>query len=314
MRRSDASAVEVVTSMTPGEGPPGALAPVVSGAVSAPDASCWECAEGEETPPLVYALGRLGHTLGTEARADALRQAGVSDPRDEEAILRYLEENPGHADAVQWTLTQDSTPFYAIQPGGAFASETYARLREYFAAQVAGRSEMVSVPGWVHGSAVIGPGQKVPVIWPALEGMCAWSTRQLTRALAGRRPARRNRKAAAIHATKVAEIESFLARVFHELRNFGLSAEERALNFAATRAFEMRQIFEPAFRDGLALAAIDVEPAPLCRPGSSCWDVELTFFDPAKRLERAREIYRLTVDVSEVVPVTIGRVRNWSVY
>ncbi len=66
--------------------------------------------------------------------------------------------------------------------------------------------------------------------------------------------------------------------------------------------------------DTLELDGIDVEVSPICRPGSECWDVKLTFFDPARRLERARRVYRFTVDVSDVVPVTVGTVRAWSVY
>jgi hypothetical protein len=66
-------------------------------------------------------------------------------------------------------------------------------------------------------------------------------------------------------------------------------------------------------RDGMELDAIDVVRSPICRPESDCWDVKLTFFDPAKLLERARKVYRFTVDVSDVTPVTAGPVRSWSV-
>jgi hypothetical protein len=38
------------------------------------------------------------------------------------------------------------------------------------------------------------------------------------------------------------------------------------------------------------------------------------FFNPVKRLEQARRAYRFTVDVSDVVPVTVGNVRHWDVY
>jgi hypothetical protein len=40
----------------------------------------------------------------------------------------------------------------------------------------------------------------------------------------------------------------------------------------------------------------------------------LTFFNPSRRLEQARRVYRFTVDVSDVIPVTVGKVRHWDVY
>ena len=47
------------------------------------------------------------------------------------------------------------------------------------------------------------------------------------------------------------------------------------------------------------------------RPQSECYDVMLTFFDPSQQFERARKVYRLTVDVSGVCPVTLDPVRSW---
>ncbi|WP_394325532.1 cyanobactin maturation protease PatG family protein [Methanosarcina barkeri] len=54
--------------------------------------------------------------------------------------------------------------------------------------------------------------------------------------------------------------------------------------------------------------------SPICRPDSDCWDVKLTFFDPLHREEVARMVYRFTIDVSDVVPVSIGDLRSWSIY
>jgi hypothetical protein len=86
------------------------------------------------------------------------------------------------------------------------------------------------------------------------------------------------------------------------------------MNYAATNAFQVARVFESAIGEALELDGIAVEPSPICRPGSDCWDVKLTFFDPTKRLQRARKVYRFTIDVSDVVPVTVGVVRSWSVY
>jgi len=40
----------------------------------------------------------------------------------------------------------------------------------------------------------------------------------------------------------------------------------------------------------------------------------LTFFDPGNVQTKASEVFLYTVDVSDVIPVSIGRVRNWSAY
>ena len=52
----------------------------------------------------------------------------------------------------------------------------------------------------------------------------------------------------------------------------------------------------------------------LCRPESDRWGIKLTFFDPTKRFERARHVYWFTVDVSDVIPVTVVEVRHCNVY
>jgi hypothetical protein len=38
----------------------------------------------------------------------------------------------------------------------------------------------------------------------------------------------------------------------------------------------------------------------------------LVFFNPLKRFEEARHVYQFTVDVSDVVPVTVGELRTWA--
>jgi hypothetical protein len=40
----------------------------------------------------------------------------------------------------------------------------------------------------------------------------------------------------------------------------------------------------------------------------------MRFFDPQRRLERALDEYRLTVDVNDISPVGIGKLRKWARY
>jgi hypothetical protein len=66
-----------------------------------------------------------------------------------------------------------------------------------------------------------------------------------------------------------------------------------------------------AARNSLVLSGINVVKSPICRPDSDCWDVELVMFDDDPERIRPSWTYRYTVDVSEVIPVTIGRMRYW---
>jgi hypothetical protein len=56
---------------------------------------------------------------------------------------------------------------------------------------------------------------------------------------------------------------------------------------------------------------ITVERSPFCRIDSDCWDVVIKFFDPDNVL-RSKLNFRFTVDVSDIMPVTLGPVRSWS--
>ncbi|MGH7489833.1 MAG: peptidase S8, partial [bacterium] len=150
----------------------------------------------------------------------------------------------------------------------------------------------VAGPGWVSGSASLHGGLQVPILWPELRGLRSWATAERV----------------------TGEVANFLERVAYETRNLGQAPQERAINFAATEAFQVERIFQSALEANLRLDSITVEPSPLCRPESDCWDVKLTFFDPLLRLEQARVVYRFTVDVSEIVPVTLGKVRHWELF
>jgi hypothetical protein len=107
-------------------------------------------------------------------------------------------------------------------------------------------------------------------------------------------------------------IFNFLVRVYDELRSFGITAGERALNYAATNAFQAASAFIDAVGRNLELHAIRVTKSQISRPDSDCWDVQLQMFDPEND-RRSGRIYRFTVDVSEVLPVTIGTIRTYAV-
>lgn len=269
-------------------------------------------------PPvqLVFALGMLGYDFGSEARRDSILQhmTAAANPHDPTQLLEYLEKNPWDAAAILWTLNLDTTPVYAIQARGAFANDIYRRLRDFLGEQTKGEVERISVPGYIGGNTKLFTGQFVPVIWPEPRGMYSWNTTALVEAVSGASPPSKTSQNDEIeYPQKTQAITNFLRRIYDELRNLGITSQERALNYAATNAFQIGEVFSDAIKDGMDLETIEVERSPICRPESDCWDVKPTFFNPGRVFEQARKVYRFTVDVSDVVPVMVGPVRSWFV-
>lgn len=282
----------------------------------------------KERPPLVYALGTLSYDFGTQARFDSIAAEivpsdGGSAPVgpipasiDTDSLLKHLEANPETAESIIWTLNLDATPIYAIRPDGAFAAQTYARLRKFLTEQVDGkvRAERVAIPGYMVGTQTLLTGQKVGVVVPEYRGMANWTIAALVSRIVRKGADEKGGKPERDAFKKKEEgITNFLQRVYHEIRNLGLEPRDRAMNFAATNAFNIERIFGEAAGAGLQLDQIDVEKSPICRLDSDCWDIVLYFFNPANVLGEARRAFRFTVDVSDVVPVLIGDVREWAV-
>jgi len=282
------------------------------------------CACGGNSPSqLVYVLGQLGFDFGTEARRDAFIQnmddpatGGPPNPQDPVQLLSYLQNNPWAAAALIWTLSLDGTVVYAVAPQGPFASDAYKLLRQFLEEQRTKGAERVSIPGMISGNVRLFNGQVVPVIHPEIRGMCNWTTDALIQAVAGAPPAESAPQAdKQAYTDKVDGIRSFLERLYYELRNLGITPQERAMNYAGANAFHIETVFESAMKEpeDMDLESIEVEHSPVCRPDSDCWDVKLHFFFPARQVQTVRKVYRFTVDVSDVVPVTVGPVRSWFV-
>jgi cyanobactin maturation PatA/PatG family protease len=284
-------------------------------------ATC-SCGAQAGGPQLVYALGQIGYDFPSEARLDSLVQkmagdAGITGaPQrglafDQRCMLAHLDKNPPDAAAIEWTLSLEGTALYAIRPMGAFAAEGYRELRHFLKERLDEGVERISVPGLVQGKAALLNGQTVPVIVPELRGMYSWTTAALADAVAGPISADAPSAERDGHAQKREGVRNFLARVYHEVRNLGLLPQERALNYAATNAFEMGQIYAAAIKERMELDRVEVVPSPVARPGSDCWDVEVYFFYPERQVQTVRKVYRFTVDVSDTVPVTVGSMRQW---
>jgi cyclic patellamide precursor peptide PatG len=161
------------------------------------------------------------------------------------------------------------------------------------------------------GQVALYDGQIVDAVIPDLRGLFAWDTDNYVVAV----------KAAVAKAKpnvddKVLDrdMRRFFGKIQFSIRNRGMSAEERAINAAATNAFNISDVIVEAGEEGLTLRDVGVERSPLSRPGSEYFDVLLTFFDPERRGERAPLRAPFTIDVSDTVPVQIGDPVTWHEY
>lgn len=238
---------------------------------------------------LVYAVGQLGYDVAGPARHASFVQQGVAKPRDAGRLLERLREAPWEAAAIHWTLVQDRVPLYVIEPHGGFAAKGYELLRECLAGQIAGTVERVSIAGRLTGSARLAGGATLPVVRPELRGLFRWTA----------------------PGAGDGELRNLLSRLFDELRTPGRAPRERAVNYAAATVFRTGSALRSALAEGLAFGGMATERSAFCRPGSDCHDVAFTFFSPVRRQAHPRTVVRVTVDVGDVVPVSIGPPRRW---
>ena len=216
---------------------------------------------------IVYAIGTLGYDFGTEARRDTFKQlmptaviGGIevpSNPYDARQMVDYLADHLSEAKSLIWTLNLELTPIYAIEPLGSFSREVYAALQELLSGQVQAEDsaeyiQRVSIPGRITGRTVrLFSGQVVPVIEPdSPRGIYGWHVNTLVSAAI---------EAVGAEQTEAQEsqmrrtLSSFLNRIYYDLRNLGQTSQDRALNFAATNAFQAAQTFSEAVGAGMEL-------------------------------------------------------------
>jgi len=267
---------------------------------------------------LAFPIGSLSLDFGTDTRRNYFLQTLGESLQNPMQMLEYFKTKDGAPDAasVLWILNIDTTPIYAIQPQGPFAREVYERLVEFLEEQLTKGVERVCIPGIVVGGALpLLSGEKVPVLIPELRGMCNWTTNALVEAVSGKPPTKSSKPhEQESYSQKVEAVRNFLDRVSHEKPNLGLSSGDRAKNYATTNALNVAKIFEAMLKDNMQLDTIEVYESSMPIQGKDCQEVVLTFFDPRRRLERARKVHRFNVDVSDIVPVLVGSVRSWDIH
>jgi len=264
---------------------------------------------------LVFSIGELGYDFGTEARLDYFKHVmGTGkNPNSYKAMADYLNEKNEsgieiHFDdscALIWTLNIDNNPVYAILPQTQFGVLTFKYLVDMLDDFADSISDKMSISGYISGTTRLYNGTVVPTISPVLRGMFNWNSEALISSVYGSES----------HSEEEEKgLHKFLDRVYYQLRNTGQSPMDRAINYAATNAYQAKEVYRDAFQEKLELSTIDVVASKVCRPGSDCWDVKLKFFDPQNTKTKGKKIYAYTVDVSDAVPITVGELRSWYDY
>lgn len=270
----------------------------------------------------VYALGILGYDFGDETRRDTFKQLmppaevnGImvpADPYDARQMVEHLDRNPDESRSLIWTLSLDGDTIYALE-------STDGEVYEMFMLMLAGQLEpeasdefveRISVPARRTNRTVeLFSGEVVPVVTvPNVRGMYGWKVNALVN-VAMTAISRRVDEAQAPLVRQA--LTNFLNRVYNDLRNVGQTSRDRALNFAATNIFQAALTFAQAIAERRQLDTITVEKSPFCRINSDCWDVKLEFYDQ-ENSRRGRKVFRFTLDVVLLMPVTLGEVKSWS--
>ena len=304
-----------------------------SAAAAAKATTAATAAAAVATPPsLVYALGSIGFDYGTEARRDTFRQsmpmvvrdeAGsevrvTANPYDVFQLTDYLNSRPSESTKLIWTLNLDLTPIYALEAEVGYPEEVYGTLRDALRRGALPNDNpnyvsRVSIPGVMTNRSIrLFSGQDIPIVLVQPRGLFEWSEPSLVDAVVdavmpGADDANRTR------VSRLVRI--FLDKVYFECRNLGVDPADRALNFAATNAFQFASGILNGFLSGkvvpgsedniYTLDKISVTRSPYCRLGSLCYDVMVRWFDPEND-RRAKSVFQFTVDVSDPLPVTIA--------
>jgi cyanobactin maturation PatA/PatG family protease len=275
---------------------------------------CKAAAAAPAKPQLVYAIGKLGYDLLTEARRDSIQQYMDKDKQatDPDDLLGYVEKNPEDAERVVWTLKLGPTPIYAIRPLGAYAYGGHEKIVELFKLQRRDKfpdyCPLVAMPGVLSGTVRLLSGETVPVLVPNIRGITGWNAKTVIESVA--QDIKDTRQKRAFEQNAPEGLANFLARVERQFRNLGIAGPDRALNYAATTAYRVVDVLSHVIPEKLELDDIRVAASAACRPGSECYDIDLRFFNPTE-VRLPYLVFRFTIDVSDVVPVGVDDIKWW---
>jgi len=186
------------------------------------------------------------------------------------------------------------------------------------------RAARIAIAGEITGEVQLSTGEVVEIINPAMRGTSSWNTARLV-SLA--------KQVIGDDGAALMVVAKLVSRLYDEARNNGKSPEDRALNWAATtllrsirpllglpvpgsRSGTLRpnennifQMFIGGLRDA-AVDSITVKPST-CRQTGMEFDVEVSLFN-FENVQRGVMVLEQTIDVSDVVPVTMGMIRPFT--
>ncbi len=286
----------------------------------------------------------LRHLLGWREVYEFEAEKGKKETKE-----RFHSAHLYDAKQVIWYLTHDETPLYALQPAGSFSEEGYFELAHFLleaegfedthenvpqdrgplnefyhpsldTSTKAGHNhnrsprpliERIAIAGSVTGTVRLMNGMEIPVVSPNQRGTRAWSLKALLKLYADIDPTDKSEKGEADRKKRLF-MERLVLRLMEEARNPGRTGVERATNFCATHSFKIANNIQTFLRVNHEpdLDTVEVEPSPTCRNDSECYDVLFKFFD-AENLNRAGDVLRYTIDVSDEVPVLLGEPRHY---
>jgi hypothetical protein len=267
-------------------------------------------------------------------------------------LRAYLADNPWASDKLIWTCNLDGRlPIYALEAetpygmtwggprpsngdgdngGDGFGyppvSVVHKTLRDAIVGQSLLQSDpnyvaRVSVPGMLTNRTVrLFSGQVVPVVVVHAQGLYTWNESILLDNLVEMINSDYHARDAAPPDEETVRllVRAFLDKVYYQFRNLGQSGPDRALNYAATNAFELTRELAKGFlsarlsprrRDEeavlYALDDITVTKSRYARPEAEAYDVTITYFDPENE-RRSRVAYLQTFDVSTSPPVSLS--------
>lgn len=256
------------------------------------------------TPKTAFTLGRVGFDIPNEIRREslcsAISRAGLAGVPEDPAVLAALVDRiPSIAGEVTWLVTREGSVLYAIEVVGPDASVILETFSAGIGGQVSGAIEEMSFPGVVTGETrALSSGEWVPVLRISNQrGIYGWRRRdQVTRL--------------PLPPAGVVELERMLAVINDREPNDGTHSHVRAINYLVTNPTQLAWSAGIVIQTGFCFDSFSVHRSTLSRPYSDCWDIDLVFRD-SNRPHRARLVHRHSVDVGDLLPVSIGSPRTW---
>lgn len=257
-------------------------------------------------PKVAFALGQLGFDIPTDVRRDRLAgeiaRLGLNGaPEDPVVLAALLDRAPSLATEVTWLVMREASPLYAVETMGSMQAQVLAAFSSGIGEQVSGAIEEMSFPGVVTGALVpLSTGESIPALRiNGPRGVYGW--RRVDQLMRIPLPA----------AGRV-QLEAMLASIDDAEPNDGTHSHVRAVNYLVTNPAQLAWSAGLTSSEGFIFDSLSVQRSTLNRPYSDVWDIDLLFRDP-ERPARARLLHRHSVDVGDVLPVSIGRPRTWRV-